>query len=368
MVGSLSISRIGRSCLWRCGVCGFREEVYRRYYWRCPVCGSPLDLDYPITYELGSKGLDRFRGLLPFVPSKYLGEGESKSVLERADGVEILFKLEYMNPSGSFKDRGTTLAISYAYSMGFKSVVEDSSGNAGVSVALYSRAYGIKSKIIAPSSISRPKKRLIQLLGAELIETKTRKDAADYALRLSESYFYVAHTWSPFYVYGYTSISYEVYEEHWVPDVVITPVGSGGLLLGIMKGFEILKKLGKISRIPKPLAVQGYSVQPVFKVVKGFEIQGEESSLAEGIMVPDPPRLSEIKNIIASYEGDVVLVGNSEIVKALRELIDLGFIVEPTSATVYAALKKKIGVLRGLRVLLILTGSGLKTLDSLEML
>lgn len=348
------------NCSWFCPQCGFKDKITNRYYWRCPLCGSPIDLNYKPVYELGSKGLDRFRGLLPFTPTKYIGEGETKNVIEKIDGVEVLFKLEYMNPSGSFKDRGTSLTISYAHFMGFKDVVEDSSGNTGISVALYSKVYGLRSRIVIPLTTSKAKKCIIKMLGSEVTEVPTRKDAAEYVLSLVDRYFYVGHTWNPLYIYGSTTISFEVYEECGVPDVVIIPTGSGGLLLGILRGFETLRKIGRNLKIPKPIAVQGYSVQPVFKAVKGFEEVGESSNLAEGIMVPNPPRLNEIKDYITKYRGDVVLVGNSEIVKAMEELMSMGFIIEPTSATAYAAFKKYKDRFRGLRVLVVLTGSGLK--------
>jgi len=140
----------------------------------------------------------------------------------------------------------------------------------------------------------------------------------------------------------------------------IVPAGSGGLLLGIIRGFEILKKLGLLQKIPTPIAVQGYSNQPIFRSVKGFEIQGRSSLLAEGIMVPQPPRLDEVSNAIKTYRGDVVLVSDEDIVAALEDLISMGFIVEPTSAVAYAAFKKIAHNLKGGRVLIVLTGSGLK--------
>lgn len=326
----------------------------------CPICGSPLDLRYDPVYRLGSKGLERYYGLLPFVPLKYIGEGNTKHVAERIGDVEVVFKLEYQNPSGSFKDRGSALALSYAYSMGFREAVEDSSGNAGISVALYSRIYRIKSTIVVPSTSSAAKKNLIKMIGANLLEMPTRKAAEEYAISLSSRAFYVAHTRSPFYIYGYATISYEVFEEYGHPDVFIVPAGSGGLLLGIIRGFEILKKLGLLQKIPTPIAVQGYSNQPIFRSVKGFEIQGRSSLLAEGIMVPQPPRLDEVSNAIKTYRGDVVLVSDEDIVAALEDLISMGFIVEPTSAVAYAAFKKIAHNLKGGRVLIVLTGSGLK--------
>ncbi|MEL9940948.1 MAG: pyridoxal-phosphate dependent enzyme [Ignisphaera sp.] len=237
---------------WICRSCGFRANIFDGYYWRCPVCGSPIDISYEPVYEFGGRGLDRFRGLLPFTPDRYRGEGETKLVEETIDGVKLLLKLEYMNPSGSFKDRGSALSIYYAYRMGFRRVVEDSSGNAGLSVALYSLVYGLKPTIIIPKTVSRSKRDLIRVVGGDVVEVDTRRDAALYAAKLSLTGFYVAHTWSPLYIYGSATIAFEVYEEVGEPDAVIAPAGSGGLLLGIIKGFEILKKLGKGKRFPGP--------------------------------------------------------------------------------------------------------------------
>lgn len=346
--------------LWICRVCGFSKSIVAGYFWRCPLCGSALDLSYRPEYGFGGRGLDRFRDLLPFAPDKYRGEGETKTVGESIEGVRVFFKLEYLNPSGSFKDRGTSLAIYYAYKMGFREVVEDSSGNAGISVAMYSSVYGLHSTIVVPRTISATKKRLIEVFGGKIVEVDTRDDAAKYAQQISSRGFYVAHTWNPIYIYGAATIAFEIHEEIGEPDVVIVPTGSGGLLLGILKGFEILKNLGKVKKIPKPIVVQGYSVQPVYKDFKGFESAGEESTLAEGIAVPNPPRLNEITKALEIYGGDVVLVGNSEIVNALKELTSMGFLVEHTSSTAYAAFKKIKRNLRNLNVLIPLTGSGLK--------
>ncbi|MEM0457799.1 MAG: pyridoxal-phosphate dependent enzyme, partial [Sulfolobales archaeon] len=112
--------------------------------------------------------------------------------------------------------------------------------------------------------------------------------------------------------------------------------------------------------MPRPIAVQGYSSQPLYVKIHGERVIGEDSSLADGIMVQNPPRLNEIASKIREYNGEVVLVGNSDIRAAWNLLLERGFLVEPTSATVYAAYMKIRKKLEGLKVLLPLTGSGLK--------
>lgn len=352
---------------WKCQQCGFEEDLYSRYYWKCPRCGSPLSLLYSVSGEItGSKNTwRRYSGFLPFIPEKYRGEGLTPIVTEKTGTHSLLFKLDYLNPGGSFKDRGTALAIYYGFKMGFKKCVVDTSGNTGISVTLYSKLYGLDSVIVMPREAPEGKKKAIRQLGGLVIETEGRvgaiKTVQDY---ISEpGYYYVAHLWNHIYIVGHATIAYEVYEDVGVPDYVIAPVGSGGLLLGLVYGFEKLRETGRASKVPRVIAVQGYSVQPVYVAMYGEALHSEPSTLADGIMVSNPPRLAEIVSAIKRTGGEVVLVGNSEIARAHKALWEWGFTVEPTSATVLAAyekISKKIP--ENSSVLLVLTGSGLKTL------
>ncbi len=354
---------------WRCPRCGFTSPMWEKYYWRCPRCGSPLELVYTGTYEPRGSGVRRYASSLPLVPDRSVGEGSTPLIVDEYRGRRLLYKLEYMNPTGSFKDRGTALAIYYAYKMGYDSAVEDTSGNTGISVALYSRIYGLKASIIVPRTAPDGKKRLVRLLGGRIVEADKRGDAPRIAAEMAEHSFYVAHTWSPLFALGASTIVFEVYDQGEEPDTVIIPVGSGSLFLGIMYGFEFLYKNKLIKKIPRPIAVQGFSEQSLYRAIYGKIEKGGKSLLADGIMVPDPPRIEEVKDYILKYRGDVVLVDDNQIIKALRKLIDRGFIVEPTSATVLAALDiliEKGVVEKGSTILLPLTGSGLKMYSELH--
>ncbi len=351
---------------WYCVNCGFQSELWSNYYWKCPRCGKPLSIKYDIQFNPKGAGLKRYESLLPFTPDKTRGEGQTPIVIDENGRHTLVFKLEYLNPSGSFKDRGSALALYYGYKMGYKEVVEDTSGNTGISVTLYAKLYGMKPYIFMPKKSPSGKKLLVKLLGGEVVEAKDRSDASQKVLNYIDKRFYVAHTWSYFYVLGASTISYEVYERHGIPDYVISPIGSGGILLGLIRGFETLYELGVVNKIPGFIGVQGYSVQPVFKNMYGYEKEGESSDLADGIMVVNPPRLHEILEYLRKYKGEIVLVGNTEIKSALKELYEQGFIVEPTSATVWAAYKKIRDNLSKGSVLLPLTGSGLKMLDLLR--
>ncbi|MEM1618426.1 MAG: pyridoxal-phosphate dependent enzyme [Desulfurococcaceae archaeon] len=352
---------------WICSTCGFSDHAFKAYYWKCPRCGNPLSVDYEITGEvLSSRNIwERYRGFVPFKPEKTRGEGLTPLVEEVQSSHRLLFKLEYLNPGGSFKDRGTSLAIYYGYKMGFKKAVVDTSGNTGISVALFSKLYGLEPIIVMPKQAPEGKKKAVKRLGGVLVEAEGRVGATTAVNEFvkSEDVYYVAHLWNPLYIVGHATIAYEVYEEHGVPDYVIAPIGSGGLILSLIHGFRTLKSAGLSKRTPVFIGVQGYSCQTVYEAMYGEHVEGEESTLADGIMVVNPPRTSEIVRNLRDTGGKIVLVGNSDIAKAHDTLWSMGFTVEPTSATVYAAYEKiKHEIPRNSSVLLVLTGSGLKTL------
>ncbi len=329
-------------------------------------------LEYSREWRPRGRGLGRFSSSLSLDPRISLGEGGTPTVPRSIRGINIFFKLEYLNPSGSFKDRGALLSLSYAGLMGFRRVLEDSSGNTGVSVALYSRALGFEAEIIVPKTAPQGKKLLLKLLGADIVEAGSRREAGEIALEKSRSgdYYYVAHTWSPFYIEASKTIAYEAYEQGFRGGVVVAPIGSGGLLLGLYHGFMDLVNYGLLDEPPTLIGVQGLSMCPVYRVLYGRACGYGDSSLADGIMVPNPPRLNEIADAIKNTGGAVVVVDNNDVVFGLRELIRMGFIVEPTSATTYAGLLKALeeGLVGSDNVLLPLTGSGLKMLGDLASL
>ena len=363
------------SGLWYCPSCGFTHDL-SRYFWRCPKCGKPLDILYRPRWGpvKGRAGLARYLSALPPVGELVtLGEGGTPVVTRRVAGTNVWFKLEYLNPTGSFKDRGASLATSLALKLGYTRVVEDTSGNTGIAVTAYSRARGLNVTIVMPEKAPRGKKILCKVLGADVVETKTRGEAAEKVLELiSDETYYVAHTWSPLFIEAAKTIVYEAFESGFRGNAVVVPVGSGGLMLGMYRGFKDLLNWGLINEMPRFIAVQGTSVAPLYEAVHGTPPSDLlPSDLADGIMVPNPPRLKELKEAVLQTKGSVVLVNNDDIVSALKELLRAGFIVEPTSAAPYAALMKAVedGLIgKGDEVLMPLTGSGLKTLRMYEAL
>ena len=310
----------------------------------------------------------RYSGVIPFSEDKIsLGEGLTPLVRLPVEGREVVFKLEYVAPTGSFKDRGAATTITRARRMGITGVVEDSSGNAGISYSAYASAAGLKLKVYVPRGSLPGKKLIIRSMGGLVVETTDREEASRLAVASRDkSWFYLGHVIDPFFIEGVKTISYEVQEQvSWerITDVIV-PVASGTLLLGIWKGLQELLQLGFIDRAPRLHAVQAAGYAPLCELLsKEKHSCGEEkpSELADGLRVRRPPRLREIVDAVSKTGGEAVVVNDEEIKGSLKVLLKLGFLVEPTSAVVYAAFSKLKRTL-GRSVLLPLTGSGLKTL------
>ncbi|WP_367182617.1 pyridoxal-phosphate dependent enzyme [Thermococcus sp.] len=276
------------------------------------------------------------------------------------NGVGVFFKLDYLQPSGSFKDRGTWVTVSKLLDEGITEVVLDSSGNAALSFALYGLANGIRVHAFVSYDTSPGKLSLLQRLGAVVHYVEgDRMTVHERAVEFSErsGITYVSHWLNPYFLEGTKTIAFEIYEQLGVPDWVLAPTGSGTLLLGLWKGFSELKAMGKIEELPRLVAVQASGYESI------CERSAVKNTLAEGIAIPEPPRLEEMRRALRETGGLCVSVGEDETLTGLRELRKLGFLVEPTSAVVYPALMKLLrerAVAPGSKVVPVLTGSGLK--------
>lgn len=360
-----------------CSSCGRRYDLHSPY-WRCPSCKSPLEVkvEYPKVRDFSSLvdrrefSLWRYKGLIPFSKSKVsLGEGLTPLVKHLEGGTELYFKLEYMAPTGSFKDRGAAVGVSRAKGIGAKRIVEDSSGNAGLAYSAYSTSAGIEARIYVPHDAPIAKKELMKSCGARIIECKSREDASNRAVtELGKEDLYVGHLWDPFFLEGVKTEVFELYEfDDGKFDSVIIPVASGTHLLGFYRGLTDLIEMGFIDEMPTLYAVQAGGCTPIYERFHKDKWEGRDGSLADGLRVRNPPRGETVTNIIKMSGGNVVVVDNVEIVESMKRLYRMGLVVEPTSATAYAAyekLKKDAGT----RVLIPLTGTGMKTLDKVRYL
>ncbi len=364
-----------------CLKCG-REYPLESKAWKCD-CGSHLDIltrveesaDYFDKIKNRVDGMWRYRELLPVEKESIisLGEGWTPTVERKYKGVFLLFKLDYLNPTGSFKDRGASTLISHLVRIGIREIVEDSSGNAGAAMAAYSAAASIKCRIFVPKNAPKAKILQIKSYGAEVVQIGgDRARVHEEALRTAEKSFYAGHLWNPFFIEGLKTIAYEAYEQKGDVDAVIVPIGSGGLALGVYKGYKDLFEMGVIEKMPRIYGVQATGFTPVYEILHPNYKAGKMCKvLADGIAVPDPPRKRQIANKIKETGGDVVVVDNDEIIRALRTLAKWGLFVEPTSATVLAAFEKmreKDVISMGERILMPLTGFGLKAIDKIATL
>jgi threonine synthase len=299
-----------------------------------------------------------------------LGEGWTPLVGGEWGGASVLYKLEFMMPTGSFKDRGMTVMVSYLRSRGLERVLEDSSGNAGASLSAYAAAAGMACRILVPETASYPKIAQIAAGGADVVTIKgSRQDVAEAALAQSAEIFYASHNWQPFFVEGTKTLAYELWEQldFTAPDNVVVPVGYGSNVLGADRGFAELLRNGEIGVRPRLFGVQAARCAPY---EAAFRAGGEElvptpiaATIAEGIATARPTRVAEVLRAVRETGGTIVAVEEAEIVEALRGLARRGLYVEPTSAVAAAGLSRLLasGAIRPHeRTVLVLTGSGLK--------
>ncbi len=370
-----SFSKIFKGWKMFCFKCGRTQKISKS--WKCE-CGHPLSLTMdlkgiqvdPSELKKRTSTLWRYRELLPVAFNREVSLGEPITPLIQLDlmGLDSCFlKLEFLFPTGSFKDRGSSIMISVAKIMGVEKVVEDSSGNAGASVAAYSAKAGISCKIFVPSYASGSKLLQIKAYGAEVIARGSRNDASIFAIKEAEKgIFYASHVWNPFFLEGTKTFAFEIWDQIGFkePDALILPVGHGTLLLGAYKGFLELKEIGMINKLPRLFGIQAEGFSPLVDRLHG-QTQSEGSShLADGIMIRDPPRLDELVNSIQKTRGDALTVRDAEIKENWKRLAKKGLFVEPTSAVALAGLEKLIAerlIDRDEYIVVPLTGNGLKT-------
>ena len=342
--------------------------------YRCPNCGGLFDYIGAFPFhaaevEPSQPGIWRYRGtfqLPPDLKPVSLGEGNTPLIWVKSFKKRIAFKCEFTNPSGSFKDRGSAVIAAWLKWHGVTEAVEDSSGNAGASFAAYASRAGIKARILVPVSSSGPKRRQIEAYGAELVPISgSRSDVSEATKRIAESgTAYASHAYLPFNLPGYATIAYEIVEQLGeMPGTVVVPVGQGGLLLGLARGFNSLRVDNQLRVKPRMIGIQAHSCAPLWAFYtagskKPIPIK-ENFTIAEGVRVLDPLRKDAVIAAVVDSGGSMYVVEENEILPARDALGRLGFFVEPTSAIVWAAIVRLVETLPD-PIVVILTGSGLK--------
>ena len=359
----------------KCSVCGRSSPKILNF--KCPSCGEPLDVQLYIDFEAEEVQrrdytVWRYARFFPYVKETEiitLGEGWTPLV-KFSDG--LYFKLDHLNPTGSFKDRGSTVLISTLHKLVKKAlgyISEDSSGNAGASIAAYATRAGLKAKVYVPRNVSGPKFNQVQFYGAEVVKVSGgRNKVAEEAQKPEKRKFYVGHILHPLFRDGIRSLAYEIVEQlGWhVPERIYLPVSAGTLLLGVISGFKHLVESNVIETIPKIVACQTKQVSPLYHRFKNLSYTPPEriASIADALVSINPPLLNLMLRRLREANGDAVIVEEDEIFHAFIQLAGKGFFVEPSSAVAYAAYKKQLKNKEASKydkTVIILTGTGLKT-------
>lgn len=342
----------------------------------CDYCHGPLDLVYDyriikeeiITDSFLRQEINHWK-YWPFYPihnhDKIVTFNEGGTPLIRSKHhPSYLFKYEGMNPTGSFKDRGSTIEITKANELNVRTVVCASTGNMGASVAAYCSRAGIKATIYLPDIATQEKINQIKAYGAEIVHIKgTYEDAVAKTKEIRRKFHVYLTGDYPYRGEGEKSIGFEIIDQlNWrIPDYIVCPVGNATMIYSVFKALSELKQVGLIKKLPRIIGVEAKGCNPL---VKAFN---DESDTIRSVKNPDTIASAiacgnPVDGIKALYgirrtRGEMIDVTDAEILAHRKLLGKEGLFVEPSGAAAYAG-ATKLG-LAG-EVVCVLTGHGLK--------
>lgn len=361
----------------------------------CDKCQGILD----VVYEYGSDYSEMVGGggitkkpeyVLPLKEGSYISIGQGNTPLIRSSrlgskyGLKHLYlKCEFLNPTGSFKDRPVSVGVSKALEFGCDKVVVASSGNGAAAVAAFCAKAGIRAVVLVPESTPKEKVFQAAYYGAKIIKVKgPYSNSFALARQLSErlGLFNLTTTFlNPYTVEGDKLVGYELYDQlsKKVPDAVIVPIGAGPLLVGIYKSFKELFSGGLVDRIPRFIGVQAEGCSPMAEAFRENQetVLAEEAphTIAGGIcdgLVGYTQDGEYTLKVIRDSSGLCVACDDTEISEAQSELAKTeGLFVEPSSAAAFAAVKKLTRdgkIPSDWTIAAILTGFGLKDMNSIK--
>ncbi|MBI1767679.1 MAG: threonine synthase [Bacteroidetes bacterium] len=386
-----------------------KEKISNITHLECPVCHRTFPFDQINTYAaceqcqknpllsaydlpgLTKEDIDqkersmwRYARLLPVLDKKNiisLAEGwtpllKLNRLSDQLDIKNVLMKDESQNPTGSFKARGLSAAVSKAKELGIKDCIIPTAGNAGGAMAAYCAHAGMNATVVMPAHTPKAFQMECELFGAKLILVEGL--ISDCAKKVAEMnregmYFDFSTMKEPYRLEGKKTMGYEIAEQlNWqLPNVILYPTGGGTGLIGMWKAFNEMIEMGWIeNRIPRFIAVQSNQCQPV---VDTF-LQGKISSpirqtIANGLAVPTPFAQSLIQKVLRESSGTAISVSEEEIIQAVKEIaFTEGMLIAPEGAALLPALKKLVNtgeIKREEKILLLNTGSGYKYFENL---
>lgn len=314
----------------------------------CP-CGGALDvegfapkLDKALFH---GRGLARFAPALPLGGAELLTLGEGSTPMPRVAELGARFKLEYLQTTGSFKDRGAAVLLTKAKALGAKRVVEDSSGNAGAAIAAYAARAGLPCDVFCPEWAIEAKLRAMRALGATVqVIPGPRRGVTEAAVRFCREHkaYFASHVFPPWFIQGTKTMAYEIAEDlgFRAPDAVIAPAAMGTVTIGLHRGFEELRRAGLVDRVPRIFSAQAAGFAPVVRAITGEPGPAEENRIADGLLIAEPPRLAQMVDAVKATGGSAAAITKEETERALAKLHGKGLLVEPSSATALAALER----------------------------
>lgn len=374
-----------------CSACDTIYPIHEvQGYAQC--CSKPLTVAYDFNGKFDKASLLnqpntmwRYAKALPVFETRNivsLGEGMTpimsfNNLAATHDLNSLLVKDEGLNPTGSFKARGLSMAISKAKELGIEHCVIPTAGNAGGAMSAYCAAAGIKATVVMPSHTPDSFKQECELYGAELLLVDGLiNKCAVLASEIEErqSAFNISTLKEPYRLEGKKTMGYEIAEQsNWeLPDVILYPTGGGTGLIGIWKAFHEMISMGWLKpdvKLPRMVVVQATNCSPVVDFLNGEEknVALYKESIANGLAVPVAFGRDMIAQVVKESGGSTITVTDKEMIDGVREVAKSeGVLMAPEGAALWKGLLKLIDqgvVLRNEKILMINTGSGYKYMD-----
>lgn len=321
--------------------------------------------------------INKYREYLPVskkTPVVTLNEGNTPLILAEklskiiGNGAQVFLKYEGLNPTGSFKDRGVTLAISKAIEEGAKAVICASTGNTSASAAAYAAKAGLKCVVLIPKgAIALGKLAQALIHGAQVLAVKGNFDDAFKLVReISDKYpIVLVNSVNPYRIEGQKTGAFEICDQlgNIAPDYHAIPVGNAGNITAYWKGYKEYKNKGIITNLPKMIGFQAEGAAPI---VRGKIVKKPET-IATAIRIGNPASWKKAEEARDESKGLIDMVSDKEILSAYKLLAcEEGVFVEPASAASVAGIIKMAGdgyFKKGCKIVCVLTGHGLKDPD-----
>ena len=367
-------------------MCLFCQKTYPAdpFHTFCPECREPLLYNGPQKEKKFRLSEEHpLEVMLDFLPLDHVNHDlsldEGNTPLIRLKNVEKKFRLpplfaknETVNPTFSFKDRGTSVAIQKAVTFGIKKIGTVSTGNMAASTAAYGAKARLKTLVLVKEDTPQEKLLSIALHGATLVKVE-----GDYGELFRKSLnlgpqvsTYFMNSVDPFRIEGYKVTAFEIYLQmkHGSPDYIFVPVSAGGHLVGIIRAFQELNQQGFIHTYPRIIGIQAAGCSPIVQAFQSGRTKVDRitkaDTIAHAISNPDPPAGNLLLRLIKETGGTLISLSDDMILKAQQLLAELeGLYVQPASATTLGGLlefAKHSKLDPTSKSVLILTGSGLR--------